>query len=204
MTHPQIERAQWKTRLHSPPPGMCNIYFSEQWPDAYKWCKGKYWEITKTVVVPYEKGYIIPGDDYVDLNLSNATGALKLYPATEGVVYEALIGLGKGNYQIGIYIPGTNDYLLNLGETSQYPNLADPDRRYLGAIIPEDSPAENPLLKLWFIKDMPSYILKVYVRPGVDFEKIRLRLLIAKHKLIEIPKPKVFTTIEYYTELKGW
>ncbi|GAI38217.1 unnamed protein product, partial [marine sediment metagenome] len=138
LTTPAIERAQWKSRLHGPKPQPSNLYFSEAFPDAHKWAKGKYFEIKESVLVSYDKGYILPENDYKNLDLSNATADLKLYPESEGVVYEALIGLKPGNYQVGLYIPGVNDYLLALGDTSSYPDLTDDERKYLAAITPDD------------------------------------------------------------------
>ena len=215
LTTPTLERAQWRSRLHGPKPQPSNLYFTKAWPDAHKWCKGekekeKYFEIKESVLVSYDRGYILPGDDLVtagistkNLDLSNATNGLKLYPESEGVAYECLIGLKPGNYQIGLYIPGVNDYLLALGDTSSYPDLTDDERKYLAAITPDDTPATNPLLKLWFIKDMASFILKLYVLPGVDFEKAIICFRIAKHRLEEIPKPDVFSKVDYFTTLRG-
>jgi hypothetical protein len=200
LTTPAIQQATWRTRLHTV--GQ-NIYFSEQWPDAHKWARGKYFHITHTALVAYDKGYILPGGDSKNLDISNATGALKLYPEASGICYEILIGLKPGNLQLGIYIPGVNDYLLALGDTSQYPDLADPERRYLAMIAPEDSPYTNPLLKLWAIADMAAWILKLYVLEGVDFEKCVLGFRINKLRLEEIPQPQNWTTIDYFTQIRG-
>lgn len=203
LTTPAIERAQWKSRLHGPKPQPSNLYFTEAWPDAHKWAKNKYWEIKETALVSYDRGYILPGEDYKNLDLSNATDGLKLYPESEGVVYEILIGLKPGNYQIGLYIPGVNDYLLALGDTSMYPDLTDTARKYLAAITPDDTPYDNPLLKLWAIKNMAAWILKDYILPGVDYDNSILGFKLAKHRLGEISKPDVFTTIKYFNEIKG-
>lgn len=200
---PQLEKAFWRAKLHGPPPQPSNIYFTEEWPDIQKWLKGKYFQITQTVIVPYDKGYIIPGDDVINLNLSNVPEGLKLYPTSEGVVYECLIGFKPGNYQVGLYIPGVNDYLLALAHTEMYPDLAHVQRKYLGFFTPDDSPYTNPMLKLWFVMNMPSWILKIYVLPGINFEKVIIGFRIAKHRVKEIPKPDIFTTIPYYTEYRG-
>lgn len=202
LTTPTLERAQWRSRLHGPKPQPSNLYFTEAW-STHEWCVGKYWEIKETVLVSYDKGYILPGEDHKNLDLSNATAGLKLYPESESIVYEILIGLKPGNYQIGLYIPGVNDYLLALGDTSMYPDLDDTELKYLAAITPEDSPYDNPLLKLWAIKDMAAWILKDYILPGVDYDNSILGFKIAKHRLAKIAKPDVYTTIKYFTEIKG-
>ena len=69
---------------------------------------------------------------------------------------------------------------------------------YLGQINPEDTPAENPLLKIWTTYNMPPYILKPFVQPGVNFEKVTFEFKIAKHKLEQLDvAPSIFDTIEY-------
>ena len=203
LTAPTIERAQWKSRLHGPKPQPSNLFFTEAWPGTHKWCSGKYFEIKETVVLSYSLGYRLPGNDQKNLDLSNTADGLKLYPESDGIAYEILVGLKPGNYQISVYIPGVNDYLLALGDTSMYPDLADAVKRHLAVITPEDSPFDNPLLKLWTINDMASWILKIDMLPGVDFDSAILVFKIAKHKLAEISKPDVFTTIKYFTEYKG-
>jgi len=199
MTTARLDMARWKSALHQP---SQNLYFTEQWPSEF-WCSGKYYHIEKSVLVNYDRGYIIPGDDHKDIDISNETGALGLYPTRAGIVYEILVGLKPGNYQVGVYIPGPNDYLLALGKSDMYPDLTKVEKRYLAFITPEDSPYDNPLLKLWAIADMPSWLLKVYVRPGVDFEKFVLGFRINKMQVKEISKPDVFTEIKYYTQISG-
>lgn len=203
LTTPALERAQWRSRLHGPKPQPSNLYFTEAWPDAQKWAKNKYWEIKETVIVFYPVGYRLPGDDQKNLDLSNATAGLKLYTESDGIAYEILVGLKPGNYQIGVYIPGVNDYLLALGDSSMYPDLTDTEKRHLATISPDDSPFDNPLLKLWAVNNMAAWILKVDMLPGVDYDTAILGFKIAKHRLEEIPKPDVFTKIDYFTTIKG-
>ena len=197
-THPEIQRAQWKTRLHQI--GQ-NLYFTPAW--RIDWAAGKYFKITEAVLVPWDRGFIIPGNDHKDLDLSNAEGGLLLYPEAKGICYEILVGLKPGNYQVGVYIPGPRDYLLALADAAAFPDLADPERRYLAAITPEDSPYNNPLLKLWAVEDMPKWILKVHVREGVDFEKAIISFRVNKLELEEIPQPAQYTTIKWYEEIRG-
>jgi len=199
MTTARLDVAKWKSALHQP---SQNLHFSDQWPSEY-WCSGKYYRIEKSALVNYDRGFIIPGNDHKDIGLSNETGGLGLYPARNGVVYEILVGFKPGNYQVGVYIPGPNSYLLALGKSDMYPDLDKVEKRYLAFISPEDSPYSNPMLKLWVVANMPSWILKVYARPGVDFEKCVLGFRINKLQVEEISKPEVFTEIEYYTQISG-
>ncbi len=202
LTTPSLDRAQWKSRLHNPNT-LKYLYFTPAWPDAQSWLAGKYFQITQTVVVSYPIDRIIPGNDQIDLDLSNNSGGLGLYPAGKNIVYEILVGLKQGNYQVGVYIPTSADFLLALGKSGIRPNLADPDLRNLGTITPEQSPFDNPLLKLWAIYQMDSWILTVDMLPGVDFGKLVLGFAVAKHRIVQIAKPEMFTTIQHFNELKG-
>ena len=199
LTTPAIQQATWKTRLHTV--GQ-NLYFTPAW-EPHAWARDKYFRITESVLVPWDRGFIIPGNDHKDLDLSNARDGLLLYPEAEKIVYEILIGLKPGNYQVGLYIPGVMDYLLALADVVAYPDLTDPVKRYLAVITPEDSPYHNPLLKIWAITNMAKWILKVYVRLGVDYEKCIIGFRVAKHRLTEIPPAEVYTTIKYFTEIEG-
>jgi len=54
-----------------------------------KWCSGKVFEVEEEpIIVPYQISYILPGDDYKDVDLSNSTNGVKLYPEKEYVLYK--------------------------------------------------------------------------------------------------------------------
>jgi hypothetical protein len=171
---------------------------------GFEWCGGKFFEITRTIVVPYSVSYILPAADYRDVALDNkATNAINLYPAAEGRVYEILVGLKPGAYHIIPYIPA-GKYLLALGDSSMFPDVADANRRYLGAITPEDSPAEDPVLKLWAIKDYDAWTLRTFVLDGVGFEKCGLEFKVAKHELTKLKEaPPTFSLIKHHSEIEG-
>jgi hypothetical protein len=146
--------------------------------------------------------YILPNNDYKDVLLDNTTNGVKLYPDAEGRVYEILVGLKPGDYHVIPYIP-TGKYVLGLGDASMYPDVTDANKRYLGAITPEDSPADDPTVKLWAIKDYDGWVLRTYVLDGVGFEKCVLEFKVVKHELKEVPKPATFTTIKHHSEEEG-
>jgi hypothetical protein len=165
------------------------VRFSDAWPDEHKWAKGKVFEVeNEPVIVPYASSYILPGDDYKDIDLSNATSGILTYPENEGVVYETAVGFKPGDYIVHIYIP-RDKYVYALGESTMFPNIADETKKYLGAKSYIDSPHTAPLLKLYSIKDMPAFILRIYVLEGVDFEKCTITYQINKCQLKEIENP---------------
>lgn len=185
------------------------VYFSPAWPDTWKWAKGKLFRVREEpIIVPYAVSKILPASDYCDIDLSNSTAGLKLYPEDEGVLYETALGFKSGNYIIHIYVP-KDKYVYHLGESSMYPDVTDADKKYLGAKRPSDSPAGSPLLFLYFIKDAPSFYLRLYVLDAPDFEKVSIEFNINKLRLEEIPSPteeqiKKAKRIEYYTNLVGY
>ena len=201
-----VERAAWQERLHGPQPKRAFIKFTKAWLDAggVKWCGNKFFEIVRTVVVPYSLSYTIPGNDYKDIDLSNAknTGKL-LYPDAENRVYEILVGLKPGAWHTVIYLP-PNRPLLALGDSTMYADMADADKRFLGGISPEYSPADDPVIKLWTIKDYDAYNTRIVTLSGIDFEKCTFEFKIAKHDLrpMDVP-PRVFTTIPHHSEVSG-
>ena len=185
------------------------VYFSPAWPGTHKWASGKLFEVSEEpIVVSYPVSYILPGDDYKDVDLSNSTAGLKLYPESEGVLYQALVGIKPGDFLVHIYVP-KDKYVYALGESSMYPDVTDASKKYLGAKTYADSPYNAPMLQLYFIKDMPAFYFRFYVLEGVDFEKCTVIFQINKCKLTEIEEPdedmiKKATRIDYYTELSGF
>lgn len=185
------------------------VRFSEQFPGAHKWAKGKVFEVSQEpIIVPYAVTKIIPGDDYCDIDLSNATAGLKLYPEIEGVLYQTAVGLKPGEYLVHTYVPA-NKYVYHLGETSMYPDVSSATLKYLGAKSYRDSPYESPLWHLYFIKNMAAFILRLYVLESVDFEKVTLEFKINKCQLSEIAEPtseqiEKALLIRYHTELVGY
>jgi hypothetical protein len=85
-----------------------------------------------------------------------------------------------------------------------YADMADADKRFLGGISPEYSPADDPVIKLWTIKDYDAYNTRIVTLSGIDFEKCTFEFKIAKHDLrpMDVP-PRVYTTIPHHSEISG-
>lgn len=176
----------WKDKLHGQAPKPNHIHFSKAWPGTNKWARDSYFEIEKTAYVDYRKSYTLPGSDYKELDLSNATSGLNLYPETDEQVHEILVGFKPGNYIVQIDVPNGSP-LGKLPEASMIPSKTDSDLKYLNAKNPEDSPPESPTLKFWAIKDMPAIILRPITLSGQDFERVTITFKVAKHLLKQIP-----------------
>ena len=177
------------------------VYFTEGWKKAaWEWAGGKLFEVSEEpLLVRYAKSYILPENDWTEIDLSNSEGGLKLYPTEVGVLYQCAVGFKPGNYIVHIYVP-KEVYVFGLGHSSMYPNPNDSDLKYLGAKTPEDSPADAPTLFFYFIKDAPAVYLKPVVLEGTGFgfEKVTVVFHINKCKLKEIPK-----SAEYYEGMKA-
>ncbi|GAH96576.1 unnamed protein product, partial [marine sediment metagenome] len=70
-----------------------------------------------------------------------------------------------------------------------YPDLTNVKRKYLGARQPKDSPYEDPRIKLYLVKDLAPLIMRLFVLPGVAFEKIVVGLTINKCQMRELEAP---------------
>lgn len=186
------------------------VYFSKAWPDSWKWAKGKLFEVSEEpVLVRYPQSYILPGSDYKNVDLSNATNGLKLYPDMEGVLYQCAIGFKPGAYIVGIYTPSTAKYVYHLGDSSMIPDVTSATMKYLGAKRPEDSPANSPLLFFYFIKDSPAMYLQPYILKSETYEHVTFEFFVNKCKLTEIPGAteedvEKARRIAFYTELTGF
>lgn len=190
------------------------VRFSDKFKDTTKWARGNFFEVEEEpVFVHYARSYTLPASDWKDLDLSNATNGLNLYPEDENVVYQIAVGFKPGEYITHVYIP-KDKYVYRLGETSMYPvvdttgtNYAT--HKYLGVFNPSDSPFDSPLLFLYVIKELSSFYLRPFILEGVDFDKVTIGFGVNKCKLnlIESPSKEQLERamlIQYYEQLTGY
>ena len=181
------------------------VRFTDQWPLTLPHVKGKTFQIEKTNQVPYDITRIIPGGNYTDVDMSNATGGENIYPENTKTLYETILGFKPGNYLVHFYIPA-GEYVHRLEQAGMVPNVASATLRYLGARKPGDSPYDDKRIFTYSVKDLEPLILRVLVDAGVLWEKIILGLVVNKCYLKQITptaeqqaRAKV---IRYYPELR--
>lgn len=191
------------------------IKFSKSWKGGFQEVAGKAFVITnEPVLVKYPISRIIPGNDFVDIDLSNQSiptagvpGTEQLYPVARDVIYQVILGLKKGHYFITTYIPGGSPAYSLSSSYLTSPNFADV-RRYLGAKTYEDSPENAPLWSFYTIKDMTSIVLRLFADVGVNFEKIILTFNVNKCRMEEVrltPEQHAKAMeLPFYTELKDF
>lgn len=187
------------------------VQFSKEWPAEQSWAKGRLFSvINDPLVVTFPMSYILPGQDYVDVNLANlptafTTTVLNLYPAKQGVLYQAGIGIKEGDFFIQVGIPAAQQYVYRLGQSFMYPNITDANLRYLGGKTYKDSPEDSPLLFFYFVNNQPYFYLRIYALEGKDFEKCSVVFYINKCDLGEMPPTPLAQErallVPYYTEL---
>lgn len=193
----------FKDKLHGVYPKPNHIYFTKEWP-GNKWNVGKFFEIVDTKIIDYVRSYTLPENDYKEIDISNATNGLNLYPETDGQVHEILIGFKPGNYIIQIDVPNGSP-LGTLPQSSMIPSKTDATLKYLNAKNPEDSPAFNPNIKLWAVRDQDAVILRLIILSGAAYEKATVVFKIARHKLAEIPRPDTaYETITHIRQDRSW
>ncbi|MBA7694879.1 hypothetical protein ES703_103494 [subsurface metagenome] len=111
-----------------------------------------------------------------------------MYPTKQDTLFEVLLGFKLGNFLSHWYIPAGKS-VHNLEYAGMYPDITDNKLKYLGARQPKDSPYGDPRIKLYFVKDLAPLIMRLFVLPGVDFEKIVAGFVINKCLMREIEAP---------------
>ena len=181
------------------------VRFTDQWPLTLPHVKGKTFQVDKVNQVPYDITRIIPGGNYCDVDLSNATGGENIYPENTKTLYETILGFKPGNYLVHFYIPA-GEYVHRLEQAGMVPNVASATLRYLGARKPEDSPYDDKRIFMYSVKDLEPLILRLLVDNGVAWEKMVLGLVVNKCYLKQItPTAEQLARakkIDYYTELR--
>lgn len=180
------------------------VRFSGEFPSNLTQ-SGKTYEITAASQVPYKLNFILPANDYRDVDLSNTDEGEKLYPYKSETLYEILLGLRGQNLLVIFYCPSTR-YVYDLEYTGMYPDTSNVKKRFLGSRKPIDSPLDDPKIRLYFVKNATALTLRCYIQPGVDYSQISLGFLVNKLKLNEITTPteeqlRKARFIEWYEKL---
>jgi len=170
------------------------VTFSSDWPSTHEAIREKTFRIDVCNQVPYDLSYILPtgavGTIYRDVDFSNGGGAFQesIYPENQNSLFEVLLGFKPGNFISHWYVPaGKSVHALEYAQ--MYPDLTNVKRQYLGARQPKDSPYDDPRIKLYLVKDLAPLIMRLYVLPGVLFEKIVCGLTINKCLMRKIEAP---------------
>jgi len=182
------------------------VKFTNEWPDTLPYVKGKFFRIARVNEVNHDLSYILPSNDYRDVDFSNQAGGVNLYPENTKTLYEVALGFKKGNYQVQFYIPA-GEFVNRLEQAGMVPDVTVVARKYLGAFKPADSPYEDRRILLYFVKDLEPLIARTFVDTGCDFEKCVFGVTINKCYLEELKTPTSeqlarARTILYYTEMR--
>ena len=183
------------------------IRFTDAWPDTLPIkVRNKCFQIERTNPVPHDLSYIIPGNDFRDVDISNAAGGENLYPEGLSTLYETALGFKPGNYLVHFYIPA-GEAVSRLEQAGMVPDVTHATRRYLGAKKPEDSPYDDKRIFIYSVKDLEPLLIRVFVDTGVDFCKAVLGLVVNKCRLTQIVSPtpeqlRLAKPLRYWSELR--
>jgi len=182
------------------------VKFTDEWPDTLPHVKGKFFKIARVNEVNQDLSYILPSNDFRDLDFSNQTGGVNLYPENTRTLYEVALGFKKGNYQVQFYIPA-GEFVSRLEQAGMVPDVTVAARKYLGAFKPEDSPYEDKRILLYFVKDLEPLIARTFVDTGCDFCKCVFGITVNKCYLEEMRTPTSeqlarSKEILYYSQLR--
>ena len=179
------------------------VKFSDNFPSSLSHVKGKTMRVVKQVQVRFTRSWIIKENCYLDVNLSNEDAGEKLYPDNTDNLYEMLIGLKPGNYYVIPYFPADQPiYRLDYSDMS--PLVSDAKLRYLGSVLPSDSPPGNETFKLYLVYELKPILLRIVADGGVAYEKATFEFMVNRCNMEEgkpaeniTPKP-----VEYVDSLK--
>jgi len=182
------------------------VKFTDEWPDTLPHVKGKFFRVARVNQVNQDLPYILPSNDFRDVDFSNQTGGVNLYPEGSRTLYEVALGFKPGNYQVQFYIPA-GEFVSRLEQAGMVPDVTVAARRYLGAFKPEDSPYEDKRILLYFVKDLEPMILRTFVDTGCDYEKAVFGVTVNKCYLDEMKTPTAdqlarSKEILYYSQLR--
>lgn len=195
------------------------VKFSDAWPSTLTQVsyadgtsptgnRGKFFKVGPVNQVPYDISYIIPANDYRDVDFSNVASAFNenLYPTNNRTLYEITMGWKQANMLAHFYIPA-GEYVNRLEQASMAPNVTSPTLRYLGAKRPEDSPYDDHRIYLYTVFNMEPFILRLFVDSGVAHDKVITGLVVNKCYLTEVSAPsdeqlKRAKLLRYYTEIR--
>ena len=182
------------------------VRFTEKWPDMLPDVKGRIFRIARVNEVSYDLHYILPTNDYRDIDLSNQAGGERIYPENTKTLYEIALGFKPGNYMVTFFIPA-GEFVSRLEQTGMVPNVTSATRKYLSAFKPEDSPYDDKRIFLYTVKDLEPIILRTYVDTGCDFEKCVFGLTVNKCYMeqVKAPTPEQLARAKellYYSQLR--
>jgi len=182
------------------------VRFTDKWPDTMNYVQNQFFQISKTNQVPYDRSYILPTNDYRDVDLSNSSGGEAIYPENTRTLYEVVLGFKPGNYLAEFFIPA-GEFVSRLEQAGMVPDVTHATRKYLGTLKPEDSPYDDKRIFLYFVKDLEPMIMRLYVNFGIDFEKCVVGFIINKCYLVVKPNPTPdqiakSKVLKYYSELR--
>jgi len=137
------------------------VYFNgSDFPDRVA---DKYFRIKRRQTINYSSAFILTGktgdQPIADINLEEDAG---LYPTNPKSLYEILIGIKSTQGSMLIYPRAPiNDYYLTLEKGGYAPTFDSPEKRYIGSVSEETSPADKPTLRYHTVKDLNSVGLRV-------------------------------------------
>jgi len=184
------------------------VVFSSKFTGETERFASKYFVVENPAQVSYDRWYILPNADFLDIDLANAaTGKENIYPDAVDELCEVLLGFNDGQYLVYPIMPSPDRYFYKLGYSGMIPDRAHANRRYLGAWKPVDSPYIEPMIRLTFVKDLTPMLLRTYIDSTDDYEKVVMRYVINRCTIRELKTPTseqkaVARHIYYYTELK--
>ena len=151
---------------------------------------GKYFRIANPQQIKFERYFIIPDADYVDVTLNNsASGSENIYPYQMDELNEVLIGIKADDTLVYPIMPSPDRYVQQLSYTGMIPSVTNTTKRYLGCLTETDTPFDEMKFRVCFVKDEVPMVLRLYVDSAEAYEKIRIQFLVNRCTLKDLEVP---------------
>ena len=157
--------------------------FKKEWVE-------RYFRVTRVQQLGHEKHRIIASNTSHDIDLSGELAEHGgLYPDLPNSLFEILIGWKPKQALMYPRLP-TTDYFQKLEMTGWVPPSADNiatehELRYVGEFSGEDSPYDQPKLRIHAVKDMAALALRFYADSPED-EKVVVKFTVNRCKVDEV------------------
>ena len=158
------------------------VYFSPNW--SVDDVAGKYFKIEINQSLRMTKSFIISSGSAYTFTIDDDSG---LVPTRDATLYEILVGFKGGTILIYPMYPST-DYFWRLEKAEFAPDYTSSTKRYIGFLMPDDSPEYDPRLRFYTVKDIGDVKFTFY-NDSSQPEKLVVTFFVNRCKMVELTEP---------------
>jgi len=161
----------------------------------------RFYRVKRQQCVSYDLHYFINVDKKIDVLINEDNG---LEPTSPFTLYQILFGLKQSGAGVILYsMWPQGNYISQLQKVGMRPYTDKPDKRYLGGWTEEESPASDPHLLEWVLKDYNPVNWRIY-NDSPNAQKLIISMKINKLKLEAMGSRKTPIREVYHYKDLNW